>query len=227
MPVALNFFPLTIYADRIEEHESLKERYVAEFKRIAAEQPADNPNAWTGDTHNYGFLHLHDAYKPLFDALTPHIGKYMETLQLLTDNIELFFQRSWPVVTTKHQKVEPHIHAQSHISLVYYLKKPESSGGIRFSMESAPNELAPALFEPQMGVFRSKHTPINSNHVDLDIEEGQVLLFPSKIMHRTIESEADEERISISADIVLMLKQNNNFEHMLPAFSMWKKIESI
>jgi hypothetical protein len=46
-------------------------------------------------------------------------------------------------------------------------------------------------------------------------------------MHQTIPSEAEEERISISADIVLMLKHNNNYEHMMPSFSKWKKIERL
>ena len=222
----MHFFPLTIYTDVVEGHESLKDRFAPEIKRIA-NHPPDHPYAWTGDTHEHGFLHLEDSYRPLIDALTPHLGKYMEALQLSTENLDLFFQRCWPVMTTKKQKVKPHSHAQSHISLVYYLQKPADSGGIRFSMLSAPNELAPNLFEPQMGVFRTQSTPINSNHVDLDVQEGHVLLFPSSAMHETLQSESDEERISISADIVLMLKDNNNFEHLMPTFSKWGKVEGL
>lgn len=226
MPHVMHFFPLTIYADAVEEHERLKEQFVPEIQQIANDAP-DSPYAWTGDVRKHGFLHLEDSFKPLIDALAPHIGKYMEALQLRTDNLDLFFQRSWPVVTRKGQKVKLHTHAQSHISLVYYLKKPTESGGIRFTMFSAPNELAPTLFEPQMGMFRIESTPINSNHVELDVEEGQVLVFPSSAMHQTLESESDEERISISADIVLMLKHDNNYEHMMPTFSKWSKIEGI
>ncbi len=222
----MNFFPLTIYADMVEGHENLKDRFVPEIKRIATKRP-DDPSAWTGDVHGHGFLHLDDTYKPLIDALTPHIGKYMEALKLSTENLDLFFQRCWPVVTTKNQKVNLHSHAQSHISLVYYLQKPAESGGIRFSTRSAPNEPVPFLFEPRMGIFRTQHTPLNSNHVDLEVDEGQVLLFSSTAMHQTIPSEAEEERISISADIVLMLKHNNNYEHLMPSFSKWKKIERL
>lgn len=222
----MHFFPLTIYADAVENHEHLKERFGSEIERIANKSP-DRPYAWTGDVREHGFLHLEDSFKPLIDALTPHIGKYMEALRLRTDNLDLFYQRCWPVVTKKGQKVSLHSHAQSHISLVYYLKKPTESGGIRFTMLRAPNELAPNLFEPRMGVFRTENTPINSNHVDLDVEEGQILIFPSSALHQTVESESDETRISISADIVLMLKHDNDFEHMMPTFSKWSKIEGI
>ena len=60
--------------------------------------------------------------------------------------------------------------------------------------------------------------------MDLDTAEGQVIVFPSKTLHGTLPSETDEPRISISADVALMLKDDNNFEHLMPSFANWRRI---
>ena len=75
-----------------------------------------------------------------------------------------------------------------------------------------------------MQPFFTERTPFNSNHVDLDLNEGQVLIFPSKTLHQTISSEADDERISLVADIAVMLKSDVECEKFMPDFSHWKKI---
>ena len=231
MPEVMNFFPLTVYADRVEGHEAFREKYAPIIKSWVPES-RESEFAWTGDVNERGFLHLDESFSPLFDAFMPHLKGYLETLEIKVENLELFCQRSWAVVTRKEQKVAMHSHAQSHISLVYYLQKPEASGGIRFTMKGCPNELAPNLFEACMGLeeegegtaFLQQWTPFNANHIDVDTEEGQMLIFPSKALHGTIQSESEEERISISADIVLMLKRDNNFEFLMPAFSNWRRI---
>jgi uncharacterized protein (TIGR02466 family) len=224
MPYIMNFFPLTVYQDDVPEHGALKDRLIDEVHKRATDLPDEGHDyAWTGDMHGHGFLHLEPAFEPLFEAFVPHIRKYLEVFDLRTDNLSLYFQRSWPVVTRRTQHVAPHSHAQSHISLVYYLKKPDKSGGLRFGVDSAPNELAPRLFGVRMEGFRTKGTPLNSNLIDVDTEEGQILLFPSKATHGTNLNESDEERISISADIIMTLKEDSNFENLMPALSKWKQ----
>jgi ectoine hydroxylase-related dioxygenase (phytanoyl-CoA dioxygenase family) len=69
-----------------------------------------------------------------------------------------------------------------------------------------------------------ERTPFNSNHVDMDLNEGQVVIFPSKTLHQTIQSESDEDRISLVADIAIMLKDDSECEKFMPAFSLWKKL---
>ena len=223
MAEIMNFFPLTIYTGMVEEHEQLKAQLAPRVQAMVDGQ-GHPQSAWTGDMHGHGFLHLEDGFGQLFDALLPHIHNYLDALDIRPGGLDLFVQRSWPVVTQRGQVVSMHRHEQSHISLVYYLAKPPESGGLRFTMESAPNEVAPRLFDDSLQRFKTRNTPLNCNIVDLDTEEGQVLVFPSKALHATLPSEADADRISISADIALMLRDDNNFEHLLPAFSRWRRL---
>ncbi len=221
----VNLFPLSVYIDDVAEHQSLKEHFVSKLKSLPPYQP-DARFAWTGDVKGHGFIHLNEDFKPWLDAMVPHIHRYLELLRLRIEYLDIFFQRSWPVVTKCNQMVASHSHENAHISLVYYLNKPEHAGGLRLFMGSAPNEIIPNLFSAAVAVqpFFIERTAFNSNHVDLDLNEGQVLIFPSKTLHQTIRSESDEERISLVADIAVMLKADSECEKFMPAFSLWKKL---
>ncbi len=221
----VNLFPLSVYISDVTEHASLKERFAAKLKDLPPYKP-DSRYAWTGDVKGHGFIHLDADYQPWLDAMLPHIHRYLELLRLRTEYVDIFFQRSWPVVTKRDQVVAAHNHENAHISLVYYLEKPENAGGLRLLVNGAPNEIIPNLFSAATAVqpFFIERTPFNSNHVDMDLNEGQVVIFPSKTVHQTIQSESDEDRISLVADIAVMLKADSECEKFMPAFSLWKKL---
>ena len=48
--------------------------------------------------------------------------------------------------------------------------------------------------------------------------------FPSKTPHSTQPTNSNEERISISADIVCIAKNSETLEHLTPPYDNWKKI---
>ncbi len=50
------------------------------------------------------------------------------------------------------------------------------------------------------------------------------MIFPSKTLHQTIHSESHDDRISLVADIAVMLKADSECEKFMPAFSLWKKL---
>jgi hypothetical protein len=89
--------------------------------------PAYDPHtryAWTGDVKGHGFLHLDDEFQPWLNAMVPHIHRYLELLQLRTEYLDVFFQRSWPTLSKRDQQIASHSHENCHISLVYYLMRP-------------------------------------------------------------------------------------------------------
>jgi uncharacterized protein (TIGR02466 family) len=221
----VNLFPLSVYVDDVAEHVSLKESLLAKVKALPPYQP-DTRFAWTGDVKGHGFIHLQEDFDPWLKAMLPHIHRYLDLLRLRTEHLDVYFQRSWPTLARRHQEIASHNHENSHISLVYYLNKPQGAGGLRLLMKNAPNEIVPNLFSAAAAVqpFFFERTVFNSNHVDLDFNEGQVVIFPSKTLHQTIASEADDERISLVADIAIMLKAESECEKFMPAFSLWRKL---
>lgn len=221
----VNLFPLSVYIDDVAEHASLKQRLYSKVKSLPAYQPHSR-FAWTGDVKGHGFIHLDAAFKPWLDAMVPHIHRYLELLRLRTEHLDIYFQRSWPTHTMSNQQIAPHNHENAHISLVYYLNKPQRAGGLRLLMPNTPNEIVPNLLGSSAAVqpFFVERTPFNSSHVDLDLKEGQVLIFPSKTMHQTLTSESDEDRISLVADIAVTLNEQSECEKFMPALSLWKKL---
>lgn len=221
----VNVFPLSVYINDVPEHASLKERLLPKIESMPAYDPHSR-YAWTGDVKGHGFLHLDEAFQPWLDAMVPHIHRYLELLRLRTEYLDIYFQRSWPTLAKRNQEIGAHNHENCHISLVYYLSMPAHAGGLRLMMANPPNEIVPNLFSTAMAVrpFFHERTPFNSAHVDLDMSEGQVLIFPSKTSHQTVMSEAPEDRITLVADIAVMLNEETESEKFMPAFSLWKKI---
>ena len=224
MPQLVNAFPLSVFVEDIPEHNEMKPGLVEEIRNRAG-TPTEGSFAWTGDRNGHGFLHLEPVFKPLFACFGRYLRMYLQTLELRADLIDLYYQRSWPVVTRRTQNVALHHHQQSHISIAYYLKKTPQSGGISFVMNSAPNEVAPGLFHPQMQSFLKNNSPLNSNRVNLNPEEGQIVIFPSKTLHETVPSEDDEEWISISADVGIILRDSDSTEFLMPPFEKWGRVE--
>lgn len=134
------------------------------------------------------------------------------------------YTRSWATLSQGKERIKEHSHAQSHISLVYYLKKPADSGGLTFVNNDPPNQIAPQIFNPRMsrfGILR-KADLANTTAANLNPEEGEVVIFPSKTRHRTQPNEGVESRISIAADIVLTVKNSAGLEHLLPDLDRWQ-----
>lgn len=221
----VNLFPLSVYIADVEEHPSLKERLLPRVEALPPYRP-EARYAWTGDVKGHGFIHQDEAFAPWVDAMVPHLYRYLELLRLRTEYLDLFFQRSWPTVTSRSQEIGAHNHENAQISLVYYLKKPPHSGSLQMLVRHAPNEIVANLFSSAAAVqpFFHERTPFNSNTVDLDLNEGQVLIFPSKTLHQTVPSKAGEERVSLVADVAVMLKESAECEKFMPAFSYWRRI---
>ncbi len=99
----------------------------------------------------------------------------------------------WSTILEARGHIERHVHPQGWLSGTYYVRVPEvvatpctgHAGWIEFNRPEArfktAEELELRLIQP---------------------EEGMMLLFPSYFFHRVIPSGSDEERISITFDIV-------------------------
>ena len=184
-----------------------------------------SPAAWTGDVRGFEFIHNEPTFKPLFDTFEGMTERYLEAMGLDADQLNLYFTRSWAVVSGAGERVNRHAHIQSHISLIYYLQKPRTAGRIAFLHPSPPNEFAPGLFEAKMNsLFKGPRDEANSNNLIVDIQEGDLLIFPSRTEHATEPHDSTEPRISISADVMVTLKDSTKHEFLLPDPAHWRKM---
>ena len=191
---SINIFPLTIFCAPIgfpcQENDPDKSRLQLIQQILAmrdqSEPPTSEIAAWTGDVRGHEFLHNDLAFSPLFEAFENTVELYLQQMGLDASQLNLYFTRSWAVVAGAGERVNRHAHLQSHLSLVYYLQKPESGGRIAFLHPSPPNEFVPGLFETKMAsLFSGPRNPTNSNNMIVDVNEGDVVIFPSRTEHTT------------------------------------------
>ena len=143
-----NLFPLTVLQNKINMDEDERTILVNEIKKMQS-QKTDNIKsayAWTGDTKGYEFLFSNNLFKNLSKKISTVIIEYLNLLEINTNHLNIYYQRSWATYTENEQSINFHTHSQSNISFAYYLLKPEKSGGIIFRSNELQNEVAKNIF---------------------------------------------------------------------------------
>ena len=228
-----NLFPLTIYKSKIVLTDSDKkdlenEIFDMEKKSQNLDYKSEN-KAWTGDTQGYENLHNNIKFKKLFGEIENHIKKYLDLLNIDLEQIDVFFQRAWSTISKGAENISPHNHAQSHISFAYYLKKNSTDAKIIFLDENKSNEIIPGLFSSKSvnkKKILKKRDERNSSAVTFDVNEGDIIIFPSKTLHSTQANVKNDSRISLSADVAILARNSENLEHLVPPFEKWKKFSN-
>ena len=108
----------------------------------------------------------------------------------------------------------------------WYLKKSKQDSNIQFVNMDHPSEFIPSLFHSRTvklsKVFKNRNIK-NSSVIDLNCLEDEIVIFPSKTRHGTQPFVKNDNRVSISADILIVAKDSKNMEHMMPPLNQWKK----
>ena len=224
-----NFFPLSIYRGKIELPENTKIDMVKEI--ISMKETSDqglkpSQNAWTGDTHGYEYLFQNKKFETFYKEVEKHVIKYMDHFELDVSKLDFYFQRSWATLSNSKEHISPHDHSQSNLSFAYYLKKQPGDSQLVLVDKSKHNEFIPQLFtSPSVNrnkIFK-KRTINNTPRINIEAEEDDIIIFPSKTLHGTEKNINNNDRISISADISVLAKESKNLENLTPPFAEWKK----
>lgn len=225
------WFPLAIYYVDLPEGEQRNPaliEQIAALQETAAKRRTLPTASWTGDVHNVDRLHL----DPGFDWLTEQVGihalEYLKTLGHDLSKIDLYIQRSWPVVARKNERIARHTHPTAHLSAVYYVAVPKdgAAGKTRFFNDQRPNEVSPGIGSDMTNGY-SQHNALNFGSADYSPTAGRLLLFPAKQPHDVEPNETDEARISISYDLVITSRGgagDGHHEFLMPPPSAWRPV---
>ena len=116
-----------------------------------------------------------------------HLDQYLTDVNSAVTDVEVI--ASWLTKTRKGQSIEPHSHVDKDISGVYYINTNGDDGDL-------------ILYSPNPAVDTTKF--INSgNMLSIKPKAGQIVFFPSWILHSTTRNRTDNERISLAVDMVV------------------------
>ena len=108
-----------------------------------------------------------------------------------TKNIRI--KEMWSIINQKDDFNVIHTHPNCYLSAAYYVKAPDGCG--KFVIET-PN-IAKKHFYPPIAQSNELNTSLNG----LEINEGDLLLFPGYLPHKVAKNESEEDRIVISFNV--------------------------
>ena len=226
----INLFPLTIYKNLVgldlKEREKLIALILEMEKETLKNIDKKENHSWLGDVNGYENLQLNSQFDRLFNLIMSNIKKYIDSMNVDSDQLDIYVQRSWATISRGIENIPPHKHHQSHISFAYYLKKNDNDSKISFHNSAAQNEFVPLLFSSKSVAKKNiikKRDLLSSPIVQIPTKEDDIVIFPSKSRHSTQPGGNNDERISISADISIIVKNSDGLEHLTPPLKNWKK----
>ncbi len=112
------------------------------------------------------------------------INKYKNNIMKIKTNSELYITESWTVYLNNGQSVHNHNHANSIVSGVLYYNDAKIS---------FVNDKRPFLWFDE-----SEFNEFNSNEHMMNLSQGDLILFPSSLVHFVRPIEQEKTRMSLS-----------------------------
>ncbi len=173
---------------------------------------------FTGDVKGMGAIHNEPAFHTIVLNIEQAVRDYLNSFSKMVDKLQIYHQKSWPVILKSNGKVDGHSHTNAHLSAVYYLNVPKANGGdlVFFSpieLNLPSNSSGVDFLRPQTYMHVIK--PYN----------GLLVVFPSALRHEVTKYEGDESRLSLSFDFVLTASEevgSGKIENLAPSIKTWK-----
>ena len=194
-PEVLLFFPEPIFKYKFENYENFNKdlkKYIYELQKESSEgQIKSNRGGW----HSPNFT-LTDKSSIQFKfalEIQKYILKSFQKLGWKTENTNITITSMWAIINKKNDFNVLHTHPNSYLSAAYYVSAPKNCG--RFHIENS--NLARRHSYPKI----KQNNELNAMVAGLDINEGDLLIFPGYLPHKVAMNESDQDRIVISFNV--------------------------
>jgi len=226
-------FPTVIYRGEVTCHQEFKDKYLQELSDYW-HYAEDLPREELQSPENSGryFLHHEQKYSEFFKCLDQNVRQYLKVLNVNESLMNVYVTKSWLNIHKEDlPNIKIHTHNSSDISFCYYLNCNETSDKLCFHQSENNNEVSEFMFQTSnSGKYNLilGYNRYNCNNYTVTPIEGTVVLFPSSMMHSTMQMvQRKGQRISICGDITLTLKEDYikcEYSRLDP--SLWRKINS-
>lgn len=183
-------FPTDLYfVDIYDEKEN--ESYKTELLKLSQTEPGkvvSNRNGWQSDVT----LWQNEVFKPLLEKSSTIVQSIISDIS--ANKPEFVIRSMWGNINPKGGFNLTHVHPTGWLSAVYYVSLPQGCPGITFE-DPRPSRLMDFQHSCLVNDTHFNHLPKN----------GQLVLFPSWLPHFVNPNPTDENRISISFNVELLV----------------------
>ena len=184
-------FPTNFYtADLFNEQQNQKyKNFLMELSKRTEGERRSNRNGWQSDT----FLWKENIFKPLLDQI-------LDSTQVIAKNLsnkelpQMVVRAMWGNINPKGGFNFTHVHPSGWLSGVYYVQLPENNNEIVFQDPRSSR---------MMDFQRS--SLIKDEYFSHYPKVGELLLFPSWLPHFVTPNTSEQNRISISFNVELVV----------------------
>ncbi len=186
-------FPTVIQMTLIGDHQDLNTQLNREVDEIRDATPNSRPASWSCDVYttigNNFLLHQRPGFRHLSALFIENAERYGRALDYPMDTHGVSMEMCWLNAYRRGQSQERHTHINYVFSGIYYLKAPPGASKLITHAPTSDTMLAPKYL---------KRTDLNTPFMEIEPQEGLMLIFTGNLRHGVKASDIDEERISIS-----------------------------
>ena len=169
---------------------------ILEFHKSGESDPKSQPLLSNGKQSSGNiFLNQREDIQLLKKILENKVENYLKEFSTSNEGLIINWPKNfkiygWLVSISSGGKLSPHIHKEGWLSGSLYfkmpLKKTKNEGNIVFSLDGANYPTDGKKFDKK----------------SVDVNKGDLVLFPSSLFHHTIPFKSNEERVTFAFDII-------------------------
>jgi uncharacterized protein (TIGR02466 family) len=180
-------FPTPVYQSKLNRNFTGKELlFVNNNKNIVYNN--------TGNTVSKNNYVLEDKlFNNLKKELDLRVKDYFDKIISTSDNIKPYITQSWLNYTETNQYHHKHNHFNSLVSGVLYINSDEKYDAITFYKDSYQS-LKPNI---------KKNNLFNSESWWFPVKTGDIILFPSSLLHMVSTKQGDNTRVSLAFNVFI------------------------
>jgi len=191
-------FPTVIQVTDVEDSEAFNEHLLKELDKIRKTTENSLPPSWSCTLYTTiasGFSLLErEEFAGLGNIIIEEATKFANTLRLDLEHHALKLNECWVNIYGLNDSQESHIHQNSVISGIYYVKAPKGCAEVLFH-----SPMADSMLEPPTSEVVSHNTSI----VAFTPQPGRIILFRSSLRHSVRANPVEKERVSIAFNITM------------------------
>lgn len=189
------YLPSQVVSGDIENFIDIKNELIELIYKYKEKYPdsstKSNKGGWQSDREGF----FDSIFSKHLELIKKEITQLIKEYKFITD---LDLPSMWININSKYSYNIKHIHPGASVSGVLWIKVPENSGDFVFEM--------PDLFNYTLLSKTSNQHLIQNNLMPawgIKPKEGSMMIFPSYLPHYVDQNNNDEDRISISFNLIL------------------------
>ena len=188
-------FPEPVFKYKLKNFEVLNKELSMFIYKLRDEDSEGLKKSNKGGWHSKNFnLGIKDSIQNKFALeLQKNIVNVFQNYGWKTKNVPIQIKEMWAIINKNNDFNVLHSHPNCYLSAAYYVKATKNCG--KFEVE-CPN-IAKRNSYPEI----EKKNELNLGVISLDVNEGDLLLFPGYLQHKVGINKSGEDRMVISFNI--------------------------